>query len=84
MVALGLEHKVKALMPQIDAVRKENEGLKLKLAAYEKERVTGLPSSTTRAGTTAGRPNIPSEPTAIEDIALKAWLESGGTPESYR
>lgn len=84
MVALGLEHKVKTLIPQMDAVKKENEALKAKLAAYEKERTAGLPSSTTRAGTTAGRPNLPQEPTDINDIALKAWLESGGNPESFR
>ena len=84
MVALGLEHKVRTLLPQVDAIKKENEALKLKLSTYEKERTAGLPSSTTRAGTTAGRPAAPNEPTNIEDIALKAWLESGGTPESYR
>src|SRR5512135_2019576 len=84
MVALGLEHKVRALMPLVESVKKENEALKAKLTAYEKERTAGLPSSTTRAGTTAGRPNIPSEPTDINDIALKAWLESGGDANSFR
>lgn len=84
MVALGLEHKVRALIPQMEAAKKENEALKAKLATYERERTAGLPSSTTRAGTTAGRPAAQSEPTEIADIALKAWLESGGTPESYR
>jgi hypothetical protein len=84
MVALGLEHKVRAMLPQVDGLKKENEALKAKLATYEKERTAGLPSSTTRAGTTAGRPNIPSEPTDINDIALKAWLESGGTGDTFR
>jgi hypothetical protein len=83
MVALGLEHKVRTMLPQMETYRKENEALKAKLATYEKERTAGLPSSTTRAGTTAGRP-APSEPTDINDIALKAWLESGGTQNDFR
>ena len=83
MVALGLEHKVRDLMPKFEAATKEIESLKAKLSTYERERTAGLPSTTTRAGTTTGR-TAPSEPNTIEDIALKAWLESGGTAESYR
>jgi hypothetical protein len=83
MVALGLEHKVRTMLPQMETYKKENEALKAKLATYERERTAGLPSSTTRAGTTTGRP-APSEPTDINDIALKAWLESGGTQNDFR
>ena len=83
MVALGLEHKVRDLLPKLDAAAKENESLKAKLATYERERTAGLPASTSRAGTTAGRPAA-AEPTNLDDIARLAWLESGGTPETFR
>lgn len=84
MVALGLEHKVKAMLPQMETFRKENEALKAKLATYEKERVTGLPSSTTKAGTTAGRPGTP-EPRTLEEVDLMAlWKAAGGTETDFR
>jgi hypothetical protein len=84
MVALGLEHKVRNLMPKVEAAMKENEALKAKLATYEKERVAGLPSSTTRAGTTAGRP-VAAEPKTLEEVDLRAaWVEAGGDPNAFR
>jgi hypothetical protein len=84
MVALGLEHKVKNLIPKIAAVEKENETLRTKLATYEKERVAGLPSSTTRAGTTAGRPAA-AEPKTLEEVDLRsAWVQAGGDPNAFR
>lgn len=83
MIALGLEHQVKDLVPKLETATKEVETLKAKLAAYERERTAGLPSSTSRAGTTAGRPAA-EEPTNIDDIARLAWLQSGGTPDTFR
>lgn len=83
MIALGLEHQVRDLVPKLEAAGKEIETLKAKLAGYERERVAGLPSTTTRAGTTAGRPAA-SEPTSLEEIARVAWQEAGGTPDSFR
>jgi hypothetical protein len=83
MVALGLEHKVKTLLPQLETAKKEVEALKARLSSYERERTAGLPSTTSRAGTTAGRPTA-AEPTDINDIARLAWLESGGTPDTFR
>lgn len=84
MIALGLEHQVKDLVPKYEAAVKEVEGLKLRLQTYERERAAGLPSSTTRAGTTVGRPQ-PGEAARIEDVNLMdAWLQSGGTADTFR
>jgi len=83
MIALGLEHQVRDLMPKLEAASKEVETLKAKLSAYERERVVGLPSSTTRAGTTSGSPSA-GDPKNIYDAGLRAWLESGGRAEDYR
>ena len=84
MVALGLEHKVRSMIPQMETYKKENEALKAKLASYEKERVVGLPSSTTRAGTTAGRPAA-GDPKTLEEVDLMAaWVAAGGDPNSFR
>lgn len=83
MIALGLEHQVRDMAPKLDALSKENAALKERLANYERERVTSLPASTAKAGTTAGRPTA-GEPTTIEEIALRSWLEAGGTQDSFR
>jgi len=83
MIALGLEHQVRDMMPKFEAATKEVEVLRAKLAGYERERVVGLPSSTSRAGTTTGSPNG-GEPRNIQDAGLKAWLEVGGRAEDYR
>jgi hypothetical protein len=83
MIALGLEHQVRDLVPKYEAATKEIESLKLKLSAYERERAASLPSSTSRAGTTGGRPTA-GEPQTLEEAALKAWLESGGTQADFR
>jgi hypothetical protein len=83
MIALGLEHQVRDLMPKLDAATKEVETLKAKLQTYERERAAGLPSTTSRAGTTVGRP-VAGEPVSLEDAAMRAWLEVGGRPEDFR
>ena len=83
MIALGLEHQVRDIMPKFEAATKENADLKAKLMAYEKERTAGLPSSTTRAGTTNGSPGA-GEPKNEYDAGLKAWLSVGGRAEDYR
>jgi hypothetical protein len=84
MIALGLEHQVRDMVPKFEALHKENESLKAKLATYERERTAGLPSSTTKAGTTAGRPVV-GEPTRLEDVDLAAaWVAAGGRPEDFR
>jgi hypothetical protein len=83
MIALGLEHQVRDLVPKYEAATKEVETLKAKLQTYERERAASLPSTTSRAGTTAGRPGA-GEPKTLEEAAMKAWLESGGTAETFR
>lgn len=83
MIALGLEHQVRDLVPKLEAAAKEVESLRMKLTGYERERAASLPSSTTRAGTTAGSPAA-GEVRTIEEAALKAWLEVGGRAEDYR
>lgn len=84
MIALGLEHQVRDLVPKYEAATKEIEGLKARLLTYEKERTAGLPSSTTRAGTTAGRPAA-GEPRTLEEVDLMAaWKEAGGTADTFR
>lgn len=84
MIALGLEHQVRDLVPKYEASVKEIEGLKAKLQGYERERAAGLPSSTTRAGTTAGRPAA-GEPRTLEEVNLEqAWLDAGGTRDTFR
>ena len=83
MIALGLEHQVRDLVPKYEAVRKENETLKAKIQSYERERAASLPSSTARAGTTTGRPAA-GDVKNIDDAGLKAWLEMGFPAESYR
>ena len=83
MIALGLEREVMDLRPKYEAATKEIETLKAKLQGYEKERVAGLPSSTTRAGTTAGRV-ASGDATTLEEAAARAWAEIGGRPEDFR
>jgi hypothetical protein len=84
MIALGLEHQVKDLVPKYETATKEIESLKQKLSTYERERAAGLPSSTTRAGTTTGRP-VQGEAKNIEDVDLMdAWLKSGGSADTFR
>lgn len=84
MIALGLEHQVRDLVPKYEAAVKEVEGLKARLQLYERERAAGLPSSTTRAGTTTGRP-AEGEPKTLEEVNLmQAWLDSGGSADTFR
>jgi len=83
MIALGLEHQVRDLVPKLQAAQKENEALKAKLQSYEKERVVGLPSSTARAGSTTGAP-ASGEAKNFQDAAMSAWLMAGGRPEDFR
>jgi len=80
MIALGLEHQVRDLVPKYEAAQGEIKALQAKLQAYEKERAASLPSSTARAGTTSGRPAAGS-PTTAMDAARQAWKEMG-LPES--
>jgi len=83
MLALGLEHKTRdqaLLIQQRDA---DIAALKGKLSQYEKERVAGLPASTTRAGTSAGRPAV-GDADEILDAGKRAWIEAGGRPDDYR
>lgn len=83
MLALGLEHKANDLAKMVAAKDQEVSSLKAKLSTYEKERAAGLPPSTTRAGTSAGRPAA-GEADTITDAAKSAWLESGGRLEDFR
>ena len=83
MLALGLEHKANDLARAVAASQNEVTALKAKLSTYEKERAAGLPPSTTRAGTSAGRP-VAGEADTITDAAKSAWLESGGRLEDFR
>lgn len=83
MLALGLEHKANDLARMVTSKDAEVTSLKAKLASYEKERAAGLPPSTTRAGTSTGRPAA-GEADTITDAAKSAWLESGGRLEDFR
>lgn len=83
MMALGMERELMNLRPAYETTRKELEALKEKISIYERERTAGLPSSTSKAGTTAGRPAMP-ESNDIEQIGLQAWLASGGIADTYR
>ena len=85
MIALGLEHQVRDLVPKYETAVKEVEALKAKLAGYERERVTGLPSSTTRAGTTAGQLSSGDTLPADEvDAGRRAWKELGYPDSDFR
>src|SRR5271169_375456 len=83
MLALGLEHLTKDQAAMLTQRESEITALKGKLSQYEKERVSGLPQSTTRAGTTAGRPAV-GEADTVSDAAKSAWLEAGGRLEDFR
>jgi glutathione S-transferase len=83
MIALGLEHQVRDLVPKFEAMQKENQALQAKIQTYERERAAGLPSSTARAGTTSGQPAA-GEAKSFADAAMTAWVMAGGRPEDYR
>jgi hypothetical protein len=83
MMALGMEKELQKMRPAYETATKEVAELKAKLALYEKERTASLPSSTSRAGTTAGRPAMP-ESSDLQEIGLQAWLASGGTADTFR
>lgn len=83
MLALGLEHKAKDLAVALGQKDTEITGLKAKISQYERERVGGLPPSTTKAGTTNGRPAA-GEVEEFMEAARRAYLESGGRAEDFR
>jgi predicted nucleic acid-binding protein len=83
MLALGLEHKAKDLAASLAQRDSELATLKQKLSLYEKDRISGLPPSTTKAGITSGRPAV-GEADNIHDAAYAAWIESGGRREDFR
>jgi hypothetical protein len=83
MIALGLEYQVKDLVPKYQQAQEKIKALEVRLQQYEKERVAGLPSSTARAGTTTGRPAA-GDAKSVHEAGLKAWVEMGFPPESYR
>lgn len=82
MIGLGLEREVLDLRPKYKGALQEIEALKAKITSMEKERVSGLPSSTSKAGTTSGSPARASRSAAEQD--KEAWVASGGRPEDYR
>ncbi len=83
MTALGLERKTWDQAKVIEAQKTQMATLALKVAQYEKERNAGLPPSTTKAGTSAGRPAAGGFET-VKDAGFAAWIESGGKAEDYR
>lgn len=83
MLALAIEAERNELRTALPARDAEIASLKAKLSTYEKERVTSLPPSTTRAGVTAGRPAV-GEANNINEAAYAAWIESGGRREDFR
>lgn len=83
MIALGLEHQVRDLVPKFQAAQKEIEGLKAKIVQYERERTAGLPSTTARAGTTTGRP-ADGDPKDTIEAGRRAWVEMGLPLSEYR
>lgn len=83
MIALGIEHQNREMAAMLQQREQELTAMKGKLAQYEKERTASLPSSTSRAGVTAGRP-APGDANSIHEAGLRAWIESGGRPEDYR
>lgn len=83
MLALGYEAELKKAVPTVQAQAKEIADLKAKLASLEKDRVVGLPPTTSRAGSTTGRPAAGERQTFMED-ALDAFLAAGGRPEDFK
>lgn len=83
MTALGLERKTWDQAKVIQGQQQKMQFLEQKLAQYERERTAGLPPSTTKAGTSTGRPAAGAFNT-IRDSALSAWIEAGGRPEDFR
>jgi len=83
MIGLGLEREVMDLRPKLAAAGEALKAAQAKIAALEKERVTGLPASTSKAGTTTGAP-APASLTDLTEIARQNWIASGGRPEDFR
>jgi len=84
MIALGQERELMEMRPAYTAAQDKIKSLETRLAGYERERAAGLPSSTSRAGTTNGRPAA-GEPKSLDDVDLRsAWLEAGGSADSFR
>lgn len=83
MTALGLERKTWTQAKQLETQKQQMDALSQKIAQYEKERNAGLPPSTTKAGTSTGRPAAGGFNT-ISDSAFAAWVESGGKPEDFK
>ena len=84
MIALGQERELMEMRPAYTAAQDKIKSLEGRLAGYERERAAGLPSSTSRAGTTNGRPAA-GEPKSLDDVDLRsAWLEAGGSADSFR
>lgn len=82
-IALAQEQMLMRLVPTLKTKDDEIAGLKAKLQTYEKERTRGLPSSTTRAGVTAGAPAAGDGADFQEDFK-NAWIASGGRPEDWK
>lgn len=85
MIALGQERELMEVRPAYAAAVEKVKALEAKVQGYERERAAGLPSSTTRAGTTAGRPAT-GDTAPIDEVEAgrRAWLEVGGSPDTYR
>lgn len=83
MIALGLEIQARDLAGKLESRTKEYEAAMQKIAALERERTAGLPSSTSKAGTSTGvQPG--SQPSGFMNIAKAAFLAQGGREEDWR
>lgn len=83
MLALAIQAERDELRQSTGQKDAEITSLKQKLSLYEKERVSGLPPTTTRAGVTTGRPAV-AEADDIHEAGLRAWIAEGGRREDYR
>ena len=83
MMALAFERESLARGQALAQRDADITALKAKLTAYEKDRAAGLPTSTTKAGISAGRPAA-GDFENIHDAGLAAWVEAGGKREDYR
>lgn len=72
-----LKAKLGETPKQIEAAKKAA------IEAFKKESM-GVPTSTTRAGTTSGRAGGPTEATTVMSAAQKAWVQMGNSPDTFR
>lgn len=72
-----LKAKLGETPKQIEAAKKAA------IEAFKKESM-GVPTTTTRAGTTSGKASGPAEATTVMSAAQKAWIQMGNSLDTFR